>query len=98
MQSGQIYTVSKVDALSSPFRYFLKEYDGTPAGWAYSAELKQAPDPHTHEYPFTILDSRKRNGKEEVLLKYLFYPNKLVFSYVFVILKFGLTVLCFFQV
>ena len=76
MQSGQIYTIERVDSEKKPRRYFLKEYDGSPAGWAYGSELKTAPNPNTHEYPFTVIGTRKRNNKQEVLLKYLFYPDK----------------------
>lgn len=76
MQSGQIYTIVKIDDSSLPPKYYLQEYDGSPAGWAYSEELKKAPNPFTHEYPFTIVGERTRKGKREVLLKYLFYPPK----------------------
>ena len=76
MQSGQIYEISRIDHKTSPWKYFLNEEDGTEAGWAYGNELKKAPDPKTHVYPFTILNTRKRNGRQEVLVKYLFYPNK----------------------
>ena len=76
MQSGQIYTITRIDKLHRPYRYFLKEYDNTAAGWAYKNELKEAPDPQTYEYPFTIQKERVRKGKTEVLPKYLFYPDK----------------------
>ena len=76
MQSGQIYTITNIDDREAPYRYFFKEYDGTPAGWAYANELKSAPNPATHEYPFTVLKERKKGSRAEVYVKYLFYPDK----------------------
>ena len=76
MQSGQIYTITRIDNSKNPPRYFFREYDGTPAGWAYANELKAAPNPATHEYPFTVLKERKRGRVSEVYVKYLFYPDK----------------------
>lgn len=76
MQSGQIYKVARIDSLQVPPKYYLQEEDGTASGWSYGNQLKKAPDPKSHVYPFTIVDERVRRGKQEVLLKYLFYPKK----------------------
>ena len=77
VQSGQIFTVFRVDTTQTPYQYHLKEYDGTNAGWAYQTELKKAPNPYTYEYPYIPLKEKKDSkGRTLVYIKYIYYPKK----------------------
>lgn len=75
---GQIFKISSVDNLVNPPLFTLVDLMNDPVkGSYYCEQLKQAQDPTSNDY-WTIekvLKKRKRNGQEEQLVKFLWYPG-----------------------
>lgn len=77
--SGQLYTIAKIRGYRSPCMYLLKELDGTLLpGQFYGWQLVKTAKPSSdYEWPIDkILKTRKRNGKTENYVSFLFYPKK----------------------
>ena len=80
-QRGMIYIITHIDKTVFPPLYKLKELDGTPKGNMsfYGSELRSVPD-NIDSFPVEkIIKTSKKKGKTKHLVKWLFYPNKLVF-------------------
>jgi hypothetical protein len=75
---GQIFKISAVDNLVNPPLFKLVDLMDDPVkGSYYREQLKAAEDPTDNDY-WTIekvLKKRKRNGQEEQLVKFLWYPG-----------------------
>ncbi len=79
---GQIFKISKVDASVDPPMYELSDLlDTVVPGRYYQEQLKLSPDPNQKDYWTVdkVLKTRRRKGKTEHLVKFLYYPGKLLF-------------------
>lgn len=75
---GQIFKISKVDALVDPPMYQLSDLlDAVLPGRYYPDQLKLSPNPDQIDYWVVdkILKTRRRKGKTEHLVKFLYYPG-----------------------
>jgi hypothetical protein len=78
---GQIFKITKVNALVNPPMYQLSDLlDSVLPGLYYQEQLKIGPNPNDKDYWTVekILKTRKRKGKVENLVKFLYYPSMLV--------------------
>lgn len=79
MHRGQIFKISKVDALVNPPMDQLSDLlDTVLPGRYYQEQLKISPNPNQKDYWTVekILKTRKRKGKTEHLVKFLYYPGR----------------------
>jgi len=93
MQSGELFKVQEILSEIKPVLYKLVDLmnDEVP-GFYYESQLTKAPPPNNEEFFLVekVLKQKIVKGEKFFLIKYLFFPNKVIYINYFLLKAFYL--------